>query len=85
MFRSLVARRVARMEERERLICRAISMLRPEFASGFAISRLACLGVGTVYPVLARLEARGTITSRWVEGQQPRRRVYALATSGAAR
>jgi DNA-binding MarR family transcriptional regulator len=33
---------------------------------------------GTVYPVLARLEARGVIVSEWVDEPAPRRRVYTL-------
>jgi len=39
--------------------------------------------IGSLYPMLSRLEARGLITGRWVEkGSEPRRRYYRLTASG---
>ncbi len=56
---------------------------------GLEVVRSANLASGTVYPVLARLERAGWLTSEWervdpaVVGR-PRRRVYRLTTLGAA-
>ena len=56
---------------------------------GLEVVRSANLASGTVYPVLARLERAGWLTSEW-EGVdpavvgRPRRRVYRLTASGAA-
>jgi PadR family transcriptional regulator, regulatory protein PadR len=40
-------------------------------------------GEATVYPVLKRLEANGSLTSRWVaEGSSPPRKYYAITDRG---
>lgn len=56
---------------------------------GLELTRRAGLPSGTVYPVLARLEEAGWITSAWenVDPQQvarPRRRLYRLTSAGMA-
>jgi PadR family transcriptional regulator PadR len=39
--------------------------------------------IGSLYPMLSRLEARGLITGRWVEkAREPRRRYYRLTPPG---
>jgi DNA-binding PadR family transcriptional regulator len=39
--------------------------------------------IGSLYPMLSRLEARGLVTGRWVEkAREPRRRYYRLTPSG---
>lgn len=51
---------------------------------GWEIMQLTGLGSGTVYPLLARLEGRGYLISRWEEpgGRRPRRRLYTLTDQG---
>jgi len=57
---------------------------------GLEISRQAGLPTGSIYPILARLEQAGWITSEWedideaVQGRR-RRRYYRLTTAGAQR
>lgn len=41
--------------------------------------KLAQMAVGTLYPKLIRLERAGAITSRWIDGPYPRKRVYEIA------
>lgn len=55
--------------------------------SGADIARAADVGSGTLYPILARLEAAGWLTSAWegIDPQQegrPRRRYYTLTAHG---
>jgi transcriptional regulator len=39
--------------------------------------------IGSLYPILCRLEERGLITGRWLEGNgEQRRRYYRLTASG---
>lgn len=66
----------------EQKVLRALGMLRPSNASGWPICRLAQMGPGRTYPALARLEARGAVTSDWTDGPDPRRRIYRVVTSG---
>lgn len=70
-----------RRTRHETAVLAAIAKLRPEEASGWPIGLLAGLG-GGVYGVLARLEARGVVTSEWREGPYPRRRVYRITDRG---
>jgi DNA-binding MarR family transcriptional regulator len=51
---------------------------------GLVLSKAAGITVGTVYPVLARLEKSGWLESRWEKGerQAPRRRLYRLTGLG---
>ena len=57
---------------------------------GLEICRAAGLPGGTIYPILARLEKAGWLTSAWeeidpvAEGRRPRR-YYRLTRSGAER
>ena len=58
-----------------------------EARSGAEISRAVNVGSGTLYPMLARLEAAGWLTSAWeaVEPREigrPRRRLYRLSGVG---
>lgn len=52
--------------------------------SGYPISRTAQVRAGTLYPLLARLEKRGWVTSEWevrTDGRLPRR-FYSLTSEG---
>jgi PadR family transcriptional regulator PadR len=57
---------------------------------GLEIAREAGLPTGSIYPILARLERAGWLTSAWeqldpvAEGRPPRR-YYRLSTAGAER
>ena len=56
---------------------------------GLEISKLAGLETGTLYPVMARLEAVGWVESSWEDADlsisdgRPRRRYYQLTKEGA--
>jgi DNA-binding MarR family transcriptional regulator len=55
---------------------------------GFALAEQTGFPSGTIYPILARLEAAGWVTSYWEEGdpavlERPRRRMYRLTGLGA--
>jgi PadR family transcriptional regulator, regulatory protein PadR len=53
---------------------------------GFEISKITGLKSGTLYPILARLEGAGWLTSGWeaeVQPGRPRRRYYRLTGVGA--
>lgn len=55
--------------------------------SGAEISRAVCVGSGTLYPFLARLEKAGWLRSEWEvvdpsESGRPRRRFYRLTGLG---
>jgi DNA-binding PadR family transcriptional regulator len=59
---------------------------REEF-SGAEISRATEIGSGTLYPILARLEAAGWLKSTWEkinpsEEGRPRRRLYRITGQG---
>ena len=47
--------------------------------SGADLARETRYGSGTLYPVLARLEALGAVSSRWVDMDYSRRRLYRLS------
>ena len=57
--------------------------------TGFQIGEAADMAVGTVYPVLRRMEAEGLITSEWHEPAMKwsanRPRYYALTDEGRHR
>jgi len=58
-----------------------------EGRSGAEISKAIKVGSGTLYPMLARLEAAGWLTSEWEvidpsEAGRPRRRFYRLTAVG---
>ena len=55
---------------------------------GFALAEATRFPSGTIYPILARLEAAGWLASFWEQGdpaelERPRRRMYQLTGSGA--
>src|SRR5262249_20929734 len=55
---------------------------------GLQIAGKAHLPTGTIYPILARLESAGWISSTWEEREpaeleRPRRRLYTLTGAGA--
>jgi preprotein translocase subunit Sec61beta len=55
---------------------------------GFALAEATSFPSGTIYPILARLEAAGWLISFWEEGdpvalERPRRRMYQLTGAGA--
>jgi DNA-binding PadR family transcriptional regulator len=54
---------------------------------GFALAEATGFPSGTIYPILARLEVAGWLTSFWEEGdpavlERPRRRMYRLTGAG---
>lgn len=54
---------------------------------GYDITRHTGVPPGTLYPMLARLEAQGLMTAKWtpaVEGGRPPRHVYRLTAAGVA-
>lgn len=58
-----------------------------EGRSGAEMSKATRVGSGTLYPMLARLEAAGWLTSEWEvidpsEAGRPRRRFYRLTAIG---
>ena len=58
-----------------------------EGRSGAEMSKATKVGSGTLYPMLARLEAAGWLTSEWEvidpsEAGRPRRRFYKLTAVG---
>jgi PadR family transcriptional regulator, regulatory protein PadR len=58
--------------------------------SGAEIAKATKIGSGTLYPLLARLEAAGWFTSQWEtvdprEAGRPRRRLYKLTGVGQRR
>src|SRR5216684_785575 len=67
-----------------------LATLRAEPAHGYAIiERLRLrsggafhLSEGTIYPALNRLERQGLLSSRWIEDEARRRRVYSLTAHG---
>ncbi|WP_241251211.1 PadR family transcriptional regulator [Candidatus Protofrankia californiensis] len=55
---------------------------------GFALAEASGFPSGTIYPILARLEAAGWLSSYWEEDdpvklERPRRRMYRLTGHGA--
>jgi PadR family transcriptional regulator, regulatory protein PadR len=55
---------------------------------GFALAEATSFPSGTIYPILARLETAGWLTSFWeqedpAELERPRRRMYRLTGAGA--
>ncbi|MBV1852037.1 PadR family transcriptional regulator [Catellatospora tritici] len=55
---------------------------------GFDIAQYAGIATGSLYPILARLEALGVVESYWEQQEQqiegrPRRRYYKLTEDGA--
>jgi len=55
---------------------------------GLSVAEATGLSSGSLYPILARLEAAGLLTSRWEEVDEskagrPRRRYYRLTGAGA--
>jgi PadR family transcriptional regulator PadR len=55
--------------------------------SGAEISKLASIGSGTLYPLVARLEKAGWVVGNWEGGDpallgRPRRRFYTLTAVG---
>lgn len=54
---------------------------------GYALSKATGLQSGTLYPILARLEDRGYLESKWLEpthAGRPPRHVFRLTPSGVA-
>lgn len=54
---------------------------------GYALSKATGLQSGTLYPILARLEDRGYLESKWVEpahAGRPPRHVFRLTPIGVA-
>lgn len=54
---------------------------------GYALSKATGLQSGTLYPILARLEDRGYLESKWLEpahAGRPPRHAYRLTPTGAA-
>ena len=64
-------------------VTRAIIQIHDEGESiyGYEIGQRSEIATGAIYPILARLEGAGLLTSSWEDpnGPHPRRRVYAVA------
>jgi PadR family transcriptional regulator, regulatory protein PadR len=84
---------VSTMDKNIRLSAPTLKVLRlfleqpREARSGAEISRVAGVGPGTLYPLLARLEMAAWLISRWeqvdpTEVGRPRRRFYTLTNLG---
>ncbi|BCJ51855.1 hypothetical protein Asp14428_33300 [Actinoplanes sp. NBRC 14428] len=77
-----------RMTLQTQLVLRALLEEPTREMYGLQISEAAGLPTGTIHPILARLEGRGWLQSRWEdidparEGR-PRRRYYHLTPDGA--
>lgn len=59
----------------------------PSDRYGFELSRVTGLKSGTLYPILARLESAGWLSSGWESAEtagRPRRRYYRLTGAGEA-
>lgn len=59
----------------------------PEPTWGLRVIEISGRPAGTIYPILARLEAAGWVTSRWDDESHrrgPRRRMYRLTEDGSA-
>jgi PadR family transcriptional regulator, regulatory protein PadR len=67
------------------------ALLDRDEAWGFELSRATGLQAGTMYPILARLQAAGWVSDRWEDPElgrdtgRPPRRYYRLTTTGRAR
>ena len=67
------------------------ALLAREKAWGFELSRETGLKAGTMYPILAWLQAAGWVEDRWEDPEawrdtgRPPRRYYRLTTTGRAR
>jgi len=71
------------------LVLRALLHNPADEMYGLEIAKQAGLPSGTIYPILARLEAAGWLTSGWEDidesrEQRRRRRYYRLTGSGAS-
>lgn len=69
---------------------RQLVMAAPTAVAGADITRATQVAAGTLYPLLARLEAAGWIVGRWEDVDprvvgRPRRRFYALTEVGMRR
>jgi PadR family transcriptional regulator PadR len=77
-----------RMTLQTQLVLRAFLDAPREEQYGLELAKASGLPTGSIYPILARLEAAGWITSDWemiderAEGR-PRRRYYRLTSYGA--
>ena len=49
--------------------------------SGPALSAATGMGTARLYPTLMEMEDRGHVSSRWVDGDFPRTRLYRLPTA----
>jgi PadR family transcriptional regulator PadR len=58
----------------------------PHGRHGYDLMQQTGLPSGAIYPILARLEDQGLVTSDWADphGSYPRRRVYQLTDQGRA-
>ena len=75
MIRAWIQRRRRR---EELLVLGALTYIRPTELSALPLGQATRLGPGRVHAVLARLERAGFVSSRWVDGPHPRRRIYRL-------
>jgi PadR family transcriptional regulator, regulatory protein PadR len=79
-----------RLSERGLRVLRFMIELPRASRSGAEIARATKTGSGTLYPMLARLEVAGWLTSQWEdvdpsEVGRPRRRLYKLTGLGQRR
>jgi PadR family transcriptional regulator, regulatory protein PadR len=79
-----------RLSERGLRVLRLLVERPSKRRSGAEIAKATGIGSGTLYPLLARLEAAGWLKSQWEnvepsEVRRPRRRLYRLTTVGQRR
>jgi PadR family transcriptional regulator, regulatory protein PadR len=69
------------------LVLAALRDAAPEWRHGYELARATGLKSGSLYPILARLGARGLVESSWEEPAptgRPRRRLHRLTAEGRA-
>jgi DNA-binding PadR family transcriptional regulator len=69
---------VRRSSPQTRRLLEALLVDPARWRHGYDLSQETGLASGTLYPILARLEARGVVAARWEE----RRHVYRLTGEG---
>jgi DNA-binding PadR family transcriptional regulator len=78
---------VRRPSRQTLLVLAALRDAAPDWTHGYELARVTGLASGSLYPILARLTARGLLESVWEEPApqgRPRRRLHRLTADGRA-
>jgi PadR family transcriptional regulator PadR len=69
-----------------RAVARALLAKPDSWHWGYGLAQEADLPSGVLYPIVARMEVEGWLTSHWADpdGSYPRRRYYQLTDTGRA-